>query len=202
MSRSRVQSRGRGSNVAAGESDLGFEVTEWKRLIRKKYKGKKIVFMHDTLRAWLKVRDGRGTKKGKRAAALVSHVSRLRRSTLARACPPLTKSEEKERLLAVYIVFIVIIYSFFESTQVIELPRDLFASLTKVTYLWVLYVLLQNYLFNIAYLTLPYLYIFKTITFIQQGNFRFSVHPVCLNPSNAILVPWTCCFLWSRFLFL
>ena len=41
MSRSRVQSRGRGSNVAAGESDLGFEVTEWKRLIWKKYKGKK-----------------------------------------------------------------------------------------------------------------------------------------------------------------
>ena len=88
MSRSRVQSRGRGSNVAAGESDLGFEVTEWKRLIRKKYKGKKIVFMHDTLRAWLKVRDGRGTKKGKRAAALVSHVSRLRRSTLARVSSP------------------------------------------------------------------------------------------------------------------
>ena len=27
MSRSRVQSRGRGSNVAAGENDLGFEVT-------------------------------------------------------------------------------------------------------------------------------------------------------------------------------
>ena len=41
MSRSQVQSRGRGSNVAAGESDLGFEVTEWKRLIWKKYKGKK-----------------------------------------------------------------------------------------------------------------------------------------------------------------
>ena len=36
--------------------------------------------------------------------ALVSRVSRLRRSTLARACTPLTKftkSEEKERLLAV-----------------------------------------------------------------------------------------------------
>ena len=29
-------------------------------------------------------------------------LSRLRRSTLARACTPLTKSEEKERLLAVY----------------------------------------------------------------------------------------------------
>ena len=28
MSRSRVQSRGRGSNVAAGENDLGFKVTE------------------------------------------------------------------------------------------------------------------------------------------------------------------------------
>ena len=27
-SRSRVQSRGRGSNVAAGENDLGFEATE------------------------------------------------------------------------------------------------------------------------------------------------------------------------------
>ena len=37
-----------------------------------------------------------------RAAALVSRVSRRRRSTLARACTPLTKSEEKERLLAVY----------------------------------------------------------------------------------------------------
>ena len=136
---------------------------------------------------------GEVRKERKRAAALVSHVSR--------ACPPLTKSEEKERLLAVCIVFIVTIYSFLESTQVVELPRDVFASLTKVTYLWVLYVLLQNYLCNIAYLTLPYLYIFKTITFIQQGNFRFSVHSFCLNPSNAILVPWTCCFLWSRFLF-
>ena len=37
-----------------------------------------------------------------RAAALVSRVSRRRRSTLARACTPLIKSEEKERLLAVY----------------------------------------------------------------------------------------------------
>ena len=36
------------------------------------------------------------------AAALFSRVSRLRRSTLARACTPLTKSEEKKRLLAVY----------------------------------------------------------------------------------------------------
>ena len=36
-----------------------------------------------------------------RHTALASRVSRLRRSTLARACTPLTKSEEKERLLAV-----------------------------------------------------------------------------------------------------
>ena len=34
--------------------------------------------------------------------ALVSRLSRLRRSTLALARTPLTKSEEKERLLAVY----------------------------------------------------------------------------------------------------
>ena len=40
-----------------------------------------------------------------RAAALVSRVSRLRRS-LERACTPLTKSEEKVRLLAVYITII------------------------------------------------------------------------------------------------
>ena len=39
------------------------------------------------------------------AAALVSRVSGLRRSTLARVCTPLTKSEEKEKLLAVYIRF-------------------------------------------------------------------------------------------------
>ena len=32
-SRSRVQCRGRGSNVAAGENDFGVEVTEWKRPI-------------------------------------------------------------------------------------------------------------------------------------------------------------------------
>ena len=38
-----------------------------------------------------------------RAATLVSRVSRLRRSTLARACTPLTKYEQKERLLAVYV---------------------------------------------------------------------------------------------------
>ena len=37
-----------------------------------------------------------------RAAALVSRVSQLRRLTFARACTPLTKSQEKERLLAVY----------------------------------------------------------------------------------------------------
>ena len=36
-----------------------------------------------------------------RAAALVSRVLRLLRSTLARACTPLSKSEEKVRLLAV-----------------------------------------------------------------------------------------------------
>ena len=35
-------------------------------------------------------------------AVVVSRVWRLRCSTLARACTPLTKSEEKERLLAVY----------------------------------------------------------------------------------------------------
>ena len=40
-----------------------------------------------------------------RAAALVSRVSRLCCSTLARECTPLTKSEEKERLLAVYVDF-------------------------------------------------------------------------------------------------
>ena len=195
MSRSRVQSRGRGSNVAAGESDLGFEVTEWKRLIWKKYKGKKKSFLCTILyaRDWrCETGEARKRENGLPPSFLTSRGFAAQRS---RACPPLTKSEEKERLLAVYIVFIVIIYSFFESTQVIELPSDLFASLTKVTYLWVLYVLLQNYLCNIAYLTLPYLYIFKTITFIQQGNFRFSVHSFCLNPSNAILVPWTCCFL-------
>ena len=50
MSRSRVQSRGRGSNVAAEENDLGFKVTEWKWLIWTQYKGKKIFFMHYTLR--------------------------------------------------------------------------------------------------------------------------------------------------------
>ena len=43
-------------------------------------------------RAWLKAREG----------ALVSRVSRLRHSTLARACTPHTKSEEKERVFAVY----------------------------------------------------------------------------------------------------
>ena len=44
-----------------------------------------------------------------RASALVSRISRLRRSTLARAtlacaCPALSKSEEQERLLAVSLV--------------------------------------------------------------------------------------------------
>ena len=37
-----------------------------------------------------------------RAAVLVSRVSQLRRSALARACTALTKSEQKERLLTVY----------------------------------------------------------------------------------------------------
>ena len=39
---------------------------------------------------------------GEARAALVSRVSRLCHSKIARACTPLTKSEEKERLLAVY----------------------------------------------------------------------------------------------------
>ena len=39
--------------------------------------------------------------------SLVSRVSRLRRSTLARPCTPLTKSEEKEGLLAVSVRNIV-----------------------------------------------------------------------------------------------
>ena len=65
-------------------------------------------------RAWRKARDGTGTRRislglamravslfSSRATALVSRVSRLRRSTLARACTPLTKPREKERLLAV-----------------------------------------------------------------------------------------------------
>ena len=39
-----------------------------------------------------------------RVSCLASCVSRLRRSTLACACTPLTRSEEKERLLAVYIL--------------------------------------------------------------------------------------------------
>ena len=58
-----VQSRGQGSKVAGGENDLEFEVTEWKRLIWKKYKGKKIAFMLDTLRvANLQVTDVRVNK--------------------------------------------------------------------------------------------------------------------------------------------
>ena len=40
--------------------------------------------------------------EGARRGALVSRVSRLLRSTLARASIPLTKSEEKETLLPVY----------------------------------------------------------------------------------------------------
>ena len=62
-SRSRVQYRGGGSNVAARENDLDFEVTEWKRLIRKKYKGKKSRFYarYSTV-ANLQVRDVRVNK--------------------------------------------------------------------------------------------------------------------------------------------
>ena len=45
-----------------------------------------------------------------RAAALFSRVSRLRRSTLARTCAPLTKSEEKDRLLTVYGEFTLVVY--------------------------------------------------------------------------------------------
>ena len=74
-------------------------------------------------RAWLKVRDGRGCRPrfsrlasrvsrlasrvsrlasrvsrfASRFSRLASRVSQLRRSTLARTCTPLTKSEEKER---------------------------------------------------------------------------------------------------------
>ena len=53
---------------------------------------------HKLPRAWLKARDV-GTKRefSSRAAVLISRVS------LPRACTPLTKSEEKERLLAVYL---------------------------------------------------------------------------------------------------
>ena len=48
-------------------------------------------------RAWLKVR----RRERLPPSFLASRVSQLRRSTLARACTPFTKSEEKERLLAV-----------------------------------------------------------------------------------------------------
>ena len=51
-------------------------------------------------RAWLMARDGRGAKKesfSSRAATLVSRV--------ARACTPLTKSQEKERLLGSEVFF-------------------------------------------------------------------------------------------------
>ena len=53
---------------------------------------------HKLPRAWLKARDV-GTKRefSSRAAVLISRVS------LPRACTPLTKSKEKERLLAVYL---------------------------------------------------------------------------------------------------
>ena len=52
-----------------------------------------------SLFSWSVEQNARDTQMTMRA--LVSRVSRLRRSTLARACTPLTKSEEKERLLAV-----------------------------------------------------------------------------------------------------
>ena len=45
-------------------------------------------------RAWLMARDGRGSR-------LRPRFARLAASPLARACTPLTKPEEKERLLAV-----------------------------------------------------------------------------------------------------
>ena len=44
----------------------------------------------------------KGARRERQAAALVSCLLRLCRSTLALACTPLTESEEKERLLAVY----------------------------------------------------------------------------------------------------
>ena len=51
-------------------------------------------------RAWLMVRDGRGTKKPCRP-----RFARLAASPLPRACIALTTSEEKERLLALYFNF-------------------------------------------------------------------------------------------------
>ena len=42
-----------------------------------------------------------GTRRERHDKALVSGVLQLCRSTLARACTPLTKSEEKERVLTV-----------------------------------------------------------------------------------------------------
>ena len=61
-SRSRVQCRSRGLNVAAGKNDLGFEVTEWKQLIWKKYKGKNIFYARYSTVANLQVTDVRVTK--------------------------------------------------------------------------------------------------------------------------------------------
>ena len=46
---------------------------------------------------------GPSSKTPETRTALVSRVSWLRRSRLARACTPLTESEVKERLLAVYV---------------------------------------------------------------------------------------------------
>ena len=42
-----------------------------------------------------------GTRRERHDKALISGVLQLCRSTLARACTPLTKSDEKERLLTV-----------------------------------------------------------------------------------------------------
>ena len=50
---------------------------------------------------WSVKQSARDTQITSRVTALVSRVSRLRPSLLARACTPLTKTEEKERLLTV-----------------------------------------------------------------------------------------------------
>ena len=53
-------------------------------------------------RKWPRVTEGARREISSRASALVSRVSRLRCFTHAGVCNPLIKSEEKERLLAVY----------------------------------------------------------------------------------------------------
>ena len=56
-----------------------------------------------SLFSWSVEQNARDTQMSTRVTGvLVSRVSRLRRSTLARACTSLTKSEEKDGLLAVY----------------------------------------------------------------------------------------------------